>query len=103
MFAGPDGTKLKTYAGFYLRTSKRMFFWGWGKPSSSPQLERPWASLGDWLRMAHSRYGTRDSAQPASEAQAVTVVEQGPTEIAPPKKRTFNFVCNRRFVGLVIR
>ena len=44
-------------AGPYLRPKKRIQFWRWGKKESNvteSEIERPWAGVAEWLRVAHS-------------------------------------------------
>jgi hypothetical protein len=47
-------------AGFYLRARKqtRSWPWPWGKKKltdiSEAEMERPWAGVAEWLRVAHS-------------------------------------------------
>ena len=49
---GEEPNIAKFYAGFYLRTRRRMRFWDWGNPTPKT-AERPWAEVADWLRAAH--------------------------------------------------
>lgn len=110
--------KPRFFAGFYMRTKKKVRFWGWssqgfsGAKWASPnpaEIERPWAALADWLRVAHSLAGTnRQTALPEANAGmeglvASPVVEQpaAPPETRPERK--FRFVCDRHFIGLVYR
>jgi hypothetical protein len=100
---GREARKAKFYAGFYLRTRSCMRFWGWGNPPAQAAeriTEHPWAQLADWLRVAHS------FAQPDTLAQndkpAPSLPEQKDSSTRPAK-RGLHFVCNRSFVGLVIR
>jgi hypothetical protein len=115
-----DVHKSRFYAGLYLRTKTRTRFWGWGNWEwGSPvaeTVERPWAGVADWLRVAHSLAGTRSSSivpetqaniQPNTKDQNedwknISVVEQ-PAAASPPGKRKLRFVCDGRFVGLVYR
>jgi len=94
---GQVAKKAKFYAGFYLRTRRRMRFWGWGNPT--PEAQRPWADVADWLRMAHSFAKPDTLAQ--NDKPAPSLPEKDSS--AQPAKRAFRFVCNRSFVGLVIR
>jgi hypothetical protein len=57
-------TKIRLYAGLYVRTRKQTRFWGWGSNgwgrwkwgSLRPaEVELPWARLAEWLRLAHAR------------------------------------------------
>ena len=105
---GQAAKKAKFYAGFYLRTRKRMRFWGWGNPTPET-TERPWAEVGDWLRVAHSLLGTPKSAA-LPEAQLsvpdhkkLSVGELVDETASSVGKRRFRFVWDRRFVGLVYR
>lgn len=100
---GQKLNKAKFYAGFYLRTSRRMRFWGWGNPPAQATerfTERPWAQLGDWLRMAHS-FAKQDTLAQYDKPKPVLPEEKDGS--APSAKRGFRFVCNKSFVGLVIR
>ncbi|HEY2392011.1 MAG TPA: hypothetical protein VGK22_12640 [Candidatus Angelobacter sp.] len=100
---GWEANKAKFYAGFYLRTRSRMRFWGWGAPPAEAEVrttERPWEQLADWLRMAHS-LGKPDRLT-HSGAPVPSLPEQKDSP-ARSAKRGFRFVCNRSFVGLVIR
>ncbi|MBZ5508694.1 MAG: hypothetical protein LAO78_24805 [Acidobacteriia bacterium] len=119
MSAGTQSvSKPRFYAGLYMRTKKKVRFWGWGSPgfgrskweSPSPaELERPWAALADWLRMAHSLAGTnRQNALPQANTHsenimAAPIIEQPATPPAPRQDRKFRFVCDRHFIGLVYR
>jgi hypothetical protein len=53
-----DGNKID--AGFYIRARKqtRSWPWPWGKKKSTDiseaEMERPWAGVAEWLRVAHS-------------------------------------------------
>ena len=59
--------KIRLYAGLYLRTPKQTRFWGWSSKGWSGkkwgrwgslrtvEVERPWAGLAEWLRLAHAR------------------------------------------------
>lgn len=96
---GQEASKAKFYAGFYLRTRRRMRFWGWGNPAPKT-VERPWAEVADWLRAAHS------FAKPDAVAQSDKPTPALPEEkdqTAGSARRGFRFVCNKRFVGLVIQ
>jgi hypothetical protein len=50
----------KIDAGFYIRARKqtRSWPWPWGKNKSTDileaEMERPWAGVAEWLRVAHS-------------------------------------------------
>jgi hypothetical protein len=65
--------KSRFYAGLYLRTKTRTRFWIWGNREwgnpFAETVERPWAAVGDWLRVAHSLAGT-GSGSTAPETQA---------------------------------
>jgi hypothetical protein len=114
--ATQDVRKSRFNAGLYLRTKTRTRFWGWGNwewgNPVAETVERPWAAVGDWLRVAHSLAGTDSSSiapetQPNTEDQNedwknISIVEQ-PAKASPPGKRKLRFVCDRRFVGLVYR
>ncbi|HEX4602473.1 MAG TPA: hypothetical protein VH724_00630 [Candidatus Angelobacter sp.] len=106
------------YAGLYMRTRKKVRFWGWGRPewkTAGPEnrpiaeLERPWAALADWLRAAHSLAGTnRGNAVPEAparmESPAIAPAEEpaaAPT--TRQQKRKLRFIWDRHFKGLVYR
>ena len=100
---GQEVNGAKFYAGFYLRTRRRMRFWGWGNPPAAAEVritERPWEQLADWLRMAHSL--GKPERLTHSDAPAPALPQQKDSS-ARSAKRGFRFVCNRSFVGLVIR
>jgi hypothetical protein len=106
-----------------MRTKKKVRFWGWGNTGRSSQgftgakwaspnpaeIERPWAALADWLRVAHSLAGTnRQTALPEANTRAESLM--APSAIEPPatppalrEKRKFRFICDRHFIGLVYR
>ncbi|HZI59026.1 MAG TPA: hypothetical protein VFF39_19750 [Verrucomicrobiae bacterium] len=103
------------YAGLYMRTKKKVRFWGWGRPEfrGTPvtKVERPWAALADWLRAAHSLAGT-DRQNTLSEntlrstessVDAPVVEQQSATPPALRPKRKLRFVCDRNFIGLAYR
>jgi hypothetical protein len=96
---GREINKAKFYAGFYLRTRRRMRFWGWGNPTPKT-AERPWMEVADWLRMAHS-FTKPDTL--AQYDKPTPVLPEEKDRPAQPAKRGFHFVCNKSFVGLVIR
>jgi hypothetical protein len=100
---GQEMNKAKFYAGLYLRTKNRTKFWGWGDPpaqAAERSIERPWAQLGDWLRMAHS-FTKQDLLAQCDKPTPVLSEEKGRT--ARSARRGLRFVCNKSFVGLVIR
>jgi hypothetical protein len=98
-----DLQRPRFYAGFYLRTKNRTKFWGWGDPPAQAAerfTDRPWAQLGDWLRMAHSLTKPDTLTQCDKPTPVLPEEKDRP---ARPAKRGFHFVCNKSFVGLVIR
>ena len=54
-----NASKVRLYAGLYMRTKKQTRFWGWGSwglgSLRAAESERPWAGLAAWLRQAHAR------------------------------------------------
>jgi hypothetical protein len=82
-------TKIRLYAGLYLRTPKQTRFWGWSSKGWSGkgwwskgwasnkwaswgwgslravEVERPWAGLAEWLRLAHARLDGNSVQLPA--------------------------------------
>jgi len=119
-----EGTRF--YAGLYLRTRNRTRFWGWGRPQlndtgqqalrqdreqdhAQEHAERPWASLADWLRLAHSSTFCQQSRVKPGESPSGKAPENTsvPVQLAlsgsPRTKRRMRFVWDRRFIGLVIR
>jgi hypothetical protein len=91
--------KTRLYAGLYIRTRKQTRFWGWGsngwgrskwgswksgswKSESlcAAEVERPWAGLAEWLRLAHARLDRNAAELPApADAQ----IEASRTHGAP--------------------
>jgi hypothetical protein len=80
-------TKIRLYAGLYVRTRKQARFWGWGSNgwgrwkwgswkwgSLRPaEVELPWARLAEWLRLAHARLDRNAAelpAQPSTQIEA---------------------------------
>jgi hypothetical protein len=101
-FAGADKRSAKFYAGLYLHTPHQVRFWGLGEPATRA-TEKPWAPLAEWLRAAHSLIDSAGEASPAAPAE-VNPTAAAREESAPgTHKRRLRFVCNRRFVGFVIR
>ena len=109
------------------RTRKQTRFWGWGSKGRGSwgwgslrvvEPERPFAGLAEWLRLAHARLD-RNAAELPGPSGAPTAIlpalnspaHDSPEHDAPeydaqenPRgKRKIKFVCNRRFVGWVIR
>jgi hypothetical protein len=114
MFANTQSfRKPRFYAGLYMRTKKKVRFWGWGRPefsgTSATEVERPWAALADWLRVAHSLAGTNrqialSEANTRTESlTAAPVVEPPAAPPAPRQNRKLRFICDRHFIGLVYR
>lgn len=100
--------KKKFRAGLYWRIGSQTRFWGWGEPPAS-QVERPWASLADWLRMAHSPSFFQHSSVTAGDGPTVEASETPPSpeQLAlsgnrAPERRV-GFIWGRRFIGFVIR
>jgi len=54
-----NASKVRLFAGLYMRTKKQTRFWGWGSCGwgslRAAESERPWAGLAAWLRQAHAR------------------------------------------------
>ncbi|MBZ5529927.1 MAG: hypothetical protein LAO20_00725 [Acidobacteriia bacterium] len=126
--AVPQTKESKFYAGLYLRTRTGARFWGWGQPplnenqSQAPNLspreapkqaeaERPWASLAEWLRQAHSSTFAQNSSVPpelssagkAREAERALPAQQRVPAASSGEKRRLRFVWDRKFIGFVIR
>ncbi len=107
-----DGTKTNLYAGLYLRTRKQTRFWGWSNARwgglSAAARERPLGSLAEWLRLAHATLDRDRSPLPdLPSASSATFPAQSADEHEAAqgarKNRRLQFVCNRHFIGLVIR
>jgi hypothetical protein len=74
-----DASKVRLYAGLYLRTKKQTRFWGWGSQGwgskgwrswrwrslRAVEGERPWSGLAEWLRQAHARLDRNALEEPA--------------------------------------
>jgi hypothetical protein len=79
-----NGSKVRLYAGLYMRTKRQTRFWGWGWGGGARKRwaskgwaslraaeadvagpERPWAALAEWLRLAHARLDRNALAEPA--------------------------------------
>jgi hypothetical protein len=132
--AVPQTKESKFYAGLYLRTRNRTRFWGWGQPALSEarnetqhgeqkeaqrlipkdarkeaEAERPWASLAEWLRQAHSStFSQSSSVKPVTgsaekEAERASPPEKSAPAARPEAKRRLRFVWDRKFIGFVIR
>ena len=123
-FAGARGSRIRPFAGFYLRTPGRTRFWGWGEPpltaaSTTPAApaaanpvvanpDRPWAALGDWLRTAHAMFGSDDPKQ-AQTGPRVSAIASGKSsdrsqtveEHKGWERKRLRFVCNRHLIGFV--
>lgn len=78
--------------------------------AQSPAVAQ-WSSLAQWLRMAHSSEFFKDESN-ARSAEDLTgeTDSQQPSPITvessgspPTKKRRLRFVCDRKFIGLVIQ
>jgi hypothetical protein len=68
-----NGSKVRLYAGLYMRTKKQTRFWGWASKgwarlraaeSEAAEAERPWAALAEWLRLAHARLDQNTPEEP---------------------------------------
>jgi hypothetical protein len=134
--AVPQTKESRFYAGLYLRTRNRTRFWGWGQPelnetqseklheaqNQAPngtqrearkegEADRPWASLAEWLRQAHSSTFAQNSSVPpesnsagkAQEAGRALPAQQRAPAASPGEKRKLRFVWDRKFIGFVIR
>jgi hypothetical protein len=102
----------RLYAGLYLRTQRQMRFWGWSNRGwgslHSAEAEGPVKDLASWLHLAHARLDGDRSPLPdlPSTPDATFSAQPADKHEAPQTARTnrrFQFVCNRRFIGLVIR
>ena len=79
-----NGSKVRLYAGLYMRTKKQTRFWGWGSwglgskvwaskvwaslraaEAEAVEAERPWGALAEWLRLAHARLDRNTPEEPA--------------------------------------
>jgi hypothetical protein len=65
-------------------------------------VNRPWAQLADWLRVAHSLAKSGAEEQALTPGMPVIAGQEAGTASQPAKQR-MRFVCTRHFVGLVIR
>ena len=100
----------RSYAGFYLRTGSRTWFWGWGSPPTAA-AEQPWAGVAEWLRRLRAQTALAGSNNHAAsqeiEIDAQPGAENSPfirSATQPPvDKRKFRFVCDRHFIGFVLR
>ena len=104
--ATQDASKSRFFAGLYLRTKTRTRFWGWGNQEwgnpVAETVERPWAAVGDWLRVAHSL--AKSGAEIETQKPCTSFLAgQGVETASQPAKQRLRFVCTRHFVGLVIR
>lgn len=110
MMTKENAGQITLYAGLYLRTQRRMRFWGWssrgwGKVRAF-EAEGPWAALADWLRQMHARLDRSPVSLPAvsetgiAPAPAALLPKVEPKQ--PRRRRKLQFVCNRRLIGLVI-
>jgi hypothetical protein len=98
------------YAGLYMRTQRQTRFWGWSSRGwgslHSAEAERPVKDLAAWLRLAHASLDGERSPVPAPRnMSSATAAAQDDNQFQPQsrKERRLQFVCNRRFIGLVIR
>ncbi len=134
--AVPQTKESRFYAGLYLRTRKGTRFWGWGQPElnekqdqsqnqaqdvtqnegqnraqKQTESERPWASLAEWLRQAHSSTFAQNGkvspesspAGKAQDAERASPSQQPAQAAGPGAKRRLRFVWDRKFIGFVIR
>jgi hypothetical protein len=102
----------RLYAGLYLRTQRQMRFWGWSNRGwgsmHSAEAERPVPDLASWLRLAHTTLDRDRSplpdlpSAPSAFFPAHHAEEQEAKQQARPNRR-FQFVCNRRMIGWIIR
>jgi hypothetical protein len=111
MLTTQDGIRIKLYAGLYLRTQRQTRFWGWGSGGwgrlRTNETERSWAGLAAWLRQAHARL---DRIPALLQALPEAGTAPSPAQLLPqageqPRRRTrrkLQFVCNRRWIGLLI-
>ncbi len=102
----------KPFAGLYLRTQRQTRFWGWSSRGwgslRDVEAERPVKTLAAWLRLAHERLDGDRSPVPDLPSRPSTIF---PAQYADEheaaqllrKNRRLQFVCNRRFIGLIIR
>lgn len=60
MFTNTQDAGKEIDAGLYLRVKRQLQTWslGWGKKEftnvADAEIERPWAGVAEWLRVAHS-------------------------------------------------
>ncbi len=115
-FAAGGRAGIRPFAGLYLRTPKRTRFWGWGQPPlpavAAPD-EKPFAAVGDWLRAAHSLFGsdrperahaqssTGPAASSSTSPEAARAFVAGEARQPLERKRRLRFVCNRHVIGVV--
>ena len=105
-------TTARAYAGFYASTQRQVRFWGWSSRGwgnlRDAELDRPVKTLAAWLRQAHEHLDSdRCSLPDLPRRSNATFPEQNADEHEaaqqPRKNRRLQFVCNRRFIGLIIR
>jgi hypothetical protein len=100
----------RLYAGLYLGTRQQKRFWGWSSRGwgnvSTTEAARPLKTLAAWLRLAHAQLDGNRAGSPATEDTATFPAIHFDIERAGQqsgKNRRFQFVCNRRMIGLLIR
>lgn len=71
-----NGSKVRLYAGLYVRTKKQTRFWGWCSRGWGSwawgslrvaEAERPWTGLAEWLRQAHERLDRHTLEEPPAK------------------------------------
>jgi hypothetical protein len=100
----------RSYAGFCLRTRNRTWFWGWG--GSPVATEQPWAGVAEWLRRLRAQTAPAGSNNHAASQEIEIKDGQTaagsrpfiqPAKQAPTGKPKLRFVCDRHFIGFVLR
>lgn len=103
--ARQQNKKARSFGGFYFRAGGRAWFWGWGAPPS-PAAEPSWGSLGEWLRRlrAQTALAGRDNGVARQAIQAAEAAPLVPSaNQTPARERKLHFVCDRHFIGFVLR
>lgn len=60
MLTKTEDARKEVYAGLYLRAMTQIRSWSWGRGKkrftnvANAEMERPWAGVAEWLRVAHS-------------------------------------------------
>lgn len=102
-------TTARPFAGLYLRTRRRMRFWGWSSRGwqslRHDEAEHPLKTLAEWLRQAHERLDGSSAfpAQPGGSKATASTQEEPGSQLEPQNNRKFQFVCNRHMIGWIIR